>query len=229
MTVNRVGICLGMAALACFGCPPSFVEGQGPEVRKDLVVNGKSAPGAVLQIQGRSCVDLQILAQMTGATLNILPDQITLTLPASSVEAAPSEPPTGISREFAKAGISQLAEMREWKGAIAAVIRRPSGGTWLAPFLEEYRSHSEEAMAHASVAATSASDGEVLQLLKNQLANLQNWDSKTQATIQSFNGALTVSPSAQQNDPLFLKISDCSTFLSAMIVGRVYADNASCH
>lgn len=215
---------------ALFVCLPGPVAGQAKGEKKTLVVNGRSAAGAVLAINGHSYVDIDTLAQMTNASLSIRPDRIILTMPALNAGPTSSEAATAMSKDFAKAGIEQLAEMREWKGAIAGVIRLGlPAGTWLGPFLQDYRSRAERGLGQASVAATTASDQQALQLLKNEFTNLRDWDSQTQAAIQALNAEQMVNPTAKQNDPLLTKISDCGNFLNVMMVSREFADDSSCH
>jgi hypothetical protein len=136
----------------------------------------------------------------------------------------------GLSKEFAQAGISQLAEMREWKGAISSALRSGvAGGTWLAPLLHDHLVRAQESLGKASVAATTDSDRLALQLLKSEFTNLGQWDGNAQASILSLNAEQNLNPSAAQNDPLLAKISDCSKFLNAMLVAGVFADSPSCH
>jgi hypothetical protein len=136
----------------------------------------------------------------------------------------------GLSKEFAKVGIAQLAEMREWKAAIASAIRSGvAAGNWLGPWLQDHRARAEETFSQASIAAKTKSDQEALQLLKNELTNLGEWDRNTQAAIQSLNAEKTVNPAAAQNDPLLIKISECGKFLNSMLVGGEFADDPSCH
>jgi hypothetical protein len=135
-----------------------------------------------------------------------------------------------LSKGFAVTAVSQLAEMREWKAAIASAIRSGvAGGNWLAPWLHEYRLRAEGKLSQTSLAAKTESDQQALQLLKSDLANLGTWDSNTQATILSLNGEQTVNPAVAQNDPLLAKISECGHFLDAMLVGGEFADDPSCH
>jgi hypothetical protein len=66
--------------------------------------------------------------------------RVILTFPATEAGAKPERTAPGLSKDFSKAGISQLAEMREWKGAIASVIRSGvAEGNWLVPLLREHR------------------------------------------------------------------------------------------
>src|SRR5467141_4939805 len=110
-----------------------------PNKNKILVVNGKSAGQAVRQIDGRSYVDIQTLAQVTNGVVTIERHRIVLTIPASDSDATaspapasaspadaspvvpapadaapasapPAQPPQGPSRAFESAAIAELAE-----------------------------------------------------------------------------------------------------------------------
>ena len=84
--------------LALSVCLPGPVVGQDMEKKKALVVNGHSAAGAVLQIDGHSYVDLDALAQVTNASLRIQPDRIILTAPV--LNAGPSSSAATALRRF---------------------------------------------------------------------------------------------------------------------------------
>jgi hypothetical protein len=206
------------------------VSAQSVSGRKTLVVNGRSAEGAVTQIDGRSCMDVETFARVTNATVSFESGRVILTLPAAGAAAKPERVQQGFSKDFAKAGIAQVAAMQEWKGAIASAIRFGiAAGTWLAPWLQEFRSRAEGSLNQTAVAAKSESEQKALQLLKNEFASLAEWDSNTQAAIRSLNAEQALDPAAAQNDPLRTKISECSTSLSAMLVAGEFTDSPSCH
>jgi hypothetical protein len=203
---------------------------QNPPQKITLVLNGRANDGAVAQIDGRSYVDVETLARILNATLSFKPGRVILTGPEAETIAKPGHIAQGFSKEFARAGIAQLAEMREWKGAISSAIRSGvAGGNWLAPLLKEHRSRAAESLSLASVAAKTESDLKALELLKSEFTNLGEWDSEAQATIQSLNAEKSINPLAAQNDPLLAKISECGNFLNAMLVGGEFADSTSCH
>src|SRR5580704_15011888 len=96
---------------------------------KSFVVNGKTAGATVREIDGHSYIDIESLARVTNGTITIEPNRIVLTIPTASsavvtAAAAPEviQASLGISRDFARAAISELAEMREWRGAVGAMI-----------------------------------------------------------------------------------------------------------
>ena len=201
---------------------------QNAPAKKTLVVNG-SVEGTVVLIDGHSYVDVETLARIMDAAVSFAPGRVILTVPAAEARAKERAEP-GLSKDFARAGISQLAEMWEWKAAIAATIRYGvAAGTWLAPLLHDHRVRAEGSLSQTSLAAKTESDQKALQLLQNELTTLGEWDSKTQATIHSLNAEQAVNPPAAQNDPLLTKISECGNFLNGMLVGGKFADSPSCH
>jgi len=201
---------------------------------RSFIVNGK-AMGKVVQIGGHSYVDLETVVQITNGVIAIEPTRILLNTaaaepisdpgPRSSV--APVSPPPGLSREFARAAIAELAEMREWRGAIGTILTygAPVVGDWP----QDYHDRVSANLNLAAVAATTASDQDALQLLRNDFDNLAQWADGVVATRNSLNATRTVTPNFMQNDPTLAKISDCSRFLNSMLVSGSFADNSSCH
>jgi hypothetical protein len=201
-----------------------FAQGT-PE--RTLVVNGKAVSGKVVQIEGRSYVDLETLVQITRGSVSVEPDKIVLTIPSPSFAAAPPPVTPGLSKGFQGAAIAALADMREWKGAIATVITYgiPVVGTWP----QDYRDRVEEALTRAKIAASTGEDQDALQLLQNEFAKLRDWAADVVSARQALNAARSVDPNALQNDPALAKIVQCGKFLNGMIVSGTFSDNASCH
>jgi len=203
---------------------------QSAPAKKALVVNGRTADAAIIEIDGHSYMDVVTFARMMNAAVKFEPGRVTLTVPTAEAGAIPERTVPGLSKNFSKAGISLLAEMREWKAAIASVIKSGvAEGNWLVPLLYDHRVRAEASLSQTSLAAKTESDQKALQLLKNEHTNLGEWDSNTQATIHSLNAEKSVDPVAAQNDPLLAKISECGNFLSAMLVDGEFADSPSCH
>ncbi len=221
LSVTSLTLCLAF---------PGDATGQSAAQKKTLVVNGKAAAEAVVQIDGHSYVEVETLARIMDATVRFEPGRVILTGPALDTGAKPEPALRGLSKEFAQAGISELAEMREWKGAISSALRSGvAGGSWLAPLLHDHSVRAQESLGKASVAATTDSDKLALQLLKSEFTNLGQWDSNAQASILALNAEQNINPAAAQSDPLLAKISDCSKFLNAMLVGGEFADSPNCH
>jgi len=224
-----------------------------PNKNKILVVNGKSAGPAVRQIDGRSYVDIQTLAEVTNGVVTIERHRIVLTIPASDSGAtasaapadaapvatdpadasaapartAPTQPPQGLSRDFASAAIAALAEMREMRGAVRTMVTYglAVSDTWA----QDDQGRVMTGLRQAQVAATTEDDLHALQLLENEAAKLASWADSVFAARQALNGAMTVDPNALQNDPALAKIRGCGQFLNAMLVSGAFADDPSCH
>ena len=198
-----------------------------------LIVNGKPV-GTVVQINGRSFVDLETVAQIMNGSVKIESNRILLNTPAAESAPMPETRPgatpassAGLSWEFARAAISELAEMREWRGAIGTILTYgvPVVGTWP----QDYHDHVQSNLQQVAVAATTDSDRDALQLLTNNFDNLSQWAGDVVATRNAMNATKTVAPNAAQNDSVLTKISECSRFLSSMLVSGSFADNPSCH
>jgi hypothetical protein len=172
-------------------------------------------------------VDIETLAKITNGTVTIEPSRIVLTIPASNPGAAPLPAPEGLSRNFASAAITVLAEMREWRGAIGTILTlgAPVVGTWP----KDYHDRAEASLMQVAVAASTASDQQALQLLRNEFANITAWANDVVGTRQAMNATKTVDPTLMQNDLILAKISDCSRLLGVMIVSGAFADYSSCH
>ena len=215
---------IGIGLLSCAGL---LWAQRGPD--KILVVNGKTIESPVVQIAGRSYVDVETLAQITNGVIAVQSNRITLTIPPAASSAPPpaSPPADALSREFAREAIGVLAEMREWRGAVGTILTYgvPVAGTWP----QDYHDRVEANLGQVGVAASTAADQDAMQLLQNEFSNLSKWASDVVATRQALNATNTVRPDTMQNDPTLAKISDCSRFLSSMLVSGVFADNPSCH
>jgi hypothetical protein len=197
---------------------------------RTLFVNGKSA-GTVVQIGGRSYLDIDTVAQIMNGTVTVEANRILLVVPGGgpvqNSNAGPPQHPQGLSREFARSAIAELAEMREWRGAVGAILAygSPVVGTWP----QDYHDRVETNLQQAGVAASTAADQDALQLLRNEFGNLSQWTNDVVSARQSLDATKSVNPTTMQNDPLLAKITSCSSFLGSMLVSGVFADNPSCH
>lgn len=201
-----------------------------------LVVNGKSA-GMAVQMGGHAYVDVETVAQFTNGTVTLEPNRIVLTFPEPGSSPAPSAapapaplpaaPPPGLSRNFASLAIAELAEMREWRGAVGTILTygTPVVGSWP----QDYRDHVGANLEQVGLAASTAADQDAMQILRNEFSNLAQWADGVVTTRQAMNATNTVRPDTLQSDQTLAKISDCSRFLSSMLVSGVFADDQSCH
>src|SRR5580704_17718609 len=171
-----------------------------------LIVNGKTE-GVVVQMGGHAYVDVETIAQFTNGSVTLEPTRIVLTFPAPGSASAPSTglaplppaPPPGLSRNFASLAISELAEMREWRGAIGTILTYgvPVVGNWP----QDYHDRVEASLGQVAVAASTAGDQDALGLLRNQFENVSQWADCIVSARQAMNATNTVNPNYAANDP----------------------------
>ena len=209
---------------------PGLARSQAVQQSRTLIVNGRSGPVKIMEIDGRSYVDLESLARIVNGTLGFSGNQITLTLPSSAAgtesAAAPSKLPanSGFSKEFLRASIEEMAVIREWRSALVNSIENnfPIQEDWV----ERYRGQADTSLGLASVAASTDSDRSAVKLLSNEFDNMKALSVQLLAERKSMQH---VSPEHLNDDPLNQKILTCARSLASMAVGGQFVDDASCH
>ena len=208
---------------------PGLARSHAVEQSRTLIVNGQSEPVKIMELDGRSYVDLESLARIAKGTLAFSGNQITLTLPRSapateSAAAPPKLSATGFSKEFLRANIEEMAVIREWRSALVNSIENnfPIQAIWV----ERYSGQAATSLGLASVAASTDSDRSAVQLLSNEFENMKTLSGQLLADRQSMQH---VSPDNLRDDSLNQKILTCARFLGSMAVGGQFADDASCH
>ena len=209
---------------------PDLALTQTVQQSRTLIVNGQSGQVKVMEIDGRSYVDLESLARIGNGTLAFSGNQITLTLPSFAARtasaAAPSSPPanTGFSKEFLGASIEEMAVIREWRSALVNSLENnfPIREDWV----DRYRGQASTSLGLASVAASTDSDRSAVQLLSSEFDNMKALSVQLLAERKSMQ---YVSPEHLKDDPLNQKILTCARSLASMAVGGQFVDDASCH
>jgi hypothetical protein len=207
---------------------------QVKQEQRAVVVNGKSGNATSVQVNGRTFVDLEGIARIASGSLGFQGAQLILTVPCSGAtapESAPEPAPaphTGLSREFMKAGIETLAQMREWASTLGYAIQNGYGVTdsWVA----DYREQANSSLRLASAAASTDSDRSALQLLTHEFDAVSAWSNQlVEAKKRMDVGKYATSPGALREDPASQKIIACGRFLATMIASSEYRDDPSCH
>jgi hypothetical protein len=200
---------------------------------RTLVVNGRTVDTAIVEVEGRSYVDIEGLAQIIGGSVTFEPNQITLTLPEPAPAATPADasataPPGAddMSKQFQQNAVFTLAEMREWRGAISAVVTSgvPVVGTWP----DDYHDRVGNDLLQATLAASTVQDNQAVQLLQQEYALLTDWANQVLSERKALDAARSIDPNALESDQALAKISKCGQFLSSMIVGGNFYDDSSC-
>ena len=207
-----------------------LIWSQVAQQNRTLIVSGQPGQTPVLQINGRSYVDIEALARLTNGSLSFKGDQIALTLPGSDANTPPPAPDAsqsanrGFSKEFMKAGIEEMSVIREWRSALLNAVQ--NGYPVTDAFVAGYRGQAATNLRLASVAASTDSDRNAFQLLSNEFDNMQKLSNKVLAARKNMN---YLSPDALNGDPLDQQILTCARSLAAMASSGQFQDDGSCH
>ena len=208
---------------------------QANQLKRTLVVNGQSGDATVVQINGRSYIDLETLARIANGSLSFQGNQIVLTIPPQTGGASATVPTdkeasgTGLSNDFMRAAIEDLGAIKEWYSTLAYAIQRGVPGDGSRVFI--YRDKAAQGLKLATVAASNDPDQSALQLLTTHFNNVQKWSNALVESRKSMGTAnYSMSPNALNDDPLYQTITRCSQFLGTMLAGGKFEDDgSSCH
>jgi hypothetical protein len=209
---------------------PGLVLAQAAQENRTLVVNGQLGQAPVIQVQGKSYVEVEALARVTNGSLSFRGSQITLTLPASSA-TAPTPLPTSsdpvstlLSKDFSKAGIEALAVIREWRTALVNAVRDGM------PVTEDsdagYRAQAAKDLRLASVEVSTDSDRNAYQLLSNEVTSMQKFSNEITTAHDNLQN---ISPDALKEDPLEQQTLNCGRSLASALASGQFQDDGSCH
>ena len=214
---------------------PGITSSQDASQNRTLIVNGQSTQVPVVQVNGRSYVDLEALAGAVNGSLSFAGNQIAFSMPSGSATSAPaagaarpapSTAPTsapGFSKGFLNAGIEEAATLREWHTALATAIQ--NGYPVTTGMLAPYRAQATTNLRLASTAVSTDSDRSAYQLLSNEFQNMAKLSDKYIAA----RAAMTyISPDALQNDSLNQRFVACGHSLGAMAASGQFVDDGSC-
>ncbi|MGA2040417.1 MAG: hypothetical protein ABSH42_14155 [Bryobacteraceae bacterium] len=213
--------------LAAFLLAPGLGLSQAPAQSKTLTVAGFSGQVPLILVSGKSYVEIESLARLTGSSLTFRANQTILTLPAAASTGTPetSQPAkSGFSKEFLRADIEEMTVIREWRVAIVNAVRNnyPVTEDWVA----RYRSAADTKLALAATALATESDRNGISLLNNEFSNMQKLSDKYLAMHKS---QTYTSPDSLDDDPLNQQILDCARGLAALVVGGQFQDVSTCH
>ena len=195
---------------------------------RTLVITGHPGELTVTEMSGRYFVDVEALTRLANGSLSFRGNQIVLTLPtAGAVQANldSGQPATsGFSKEFLKAGLEEMTVIREWRSALMSAIRQghPVTEDWMGTF----RAEAQRNLRLVSLAASTESDRNAVQLLTNEFNNMKTLSDKF---VEANKSRTYVPPNALEGDLLDQKILDCAHSLAAMASNNQFVDDGSCH
>jgi hypothetical protein len=206
---------------------------QAVQQKGTLIVKGFPGQAPLVQVRGKSYVELESLARMTNGSLSFHGNQVTLTLngpvPAPPAEAVhPVEEPPKVtpklSPDLLRAGVDAMATAGDWRQALANAVQY---NTPLSDdFANGYRRNIENQLVLASSAGVSDDDRNMIQLLRNAVTKMQTLSDKYMALRRSLT---YIAPDALEDDPLNQQVLNCAQGLRAMASSATFQDVAACH
>jgi hypothetical protein len=204
------------------------VPSQGSKQNGTLLVSGHPGQVPVLQLNGKSYVEIEALARLANGSLKFSGNQIILTLPDSGGDSSTTPPDTqaaspGFSKEFMKAGIEEMTVIREWRSALLNAAQ--SGFPLTDEIVGRFRGQALASDAMTSAAASTGSDRSAYELVSKVLDKTQKLSDKVVAARKNLN---YMSADTLKNDPLFQQILNCTHSLSSMAASGQFQDDGSC-
>lgn len=205
---------------------PAMALSQSGEQSRTLVISGHTGEAPVVRMQGKSYVELEALARLTHGSLSFSGNQVTLTMPGSGANTATTVAgeKSDFSREFLRAGIEEMAAIREWRIALTNAVQNgsPVGDDWIAV----YRGPAQRDLRLSAVAASTDADRNAYQLLSNEYDNMKTLSARFVAahTAQNYTPL-----DALKSDPLDQRILGCARSFAAMAASGQFVDDGTCH
>jgi hypothetical protein len=213
--------------------------GQSNQQPRNLTVNGQSGKAEVIDQNGRLFVDVLALASIGKGAVSFSAAGIVLKLPAplsdvttvATADSATASRPSNssaLSQEFMKAGIEEIARLREWATTLASAIR---GGYGLTDdWVNGYRDQASQSLQLADLSASTDGDRNASQLLHRAFELVQQWSDQLVAAKKSMDTAkYTTSSNALREDALSQKLIACGHFMTQMLGSGAFQDNAPCY
>jgi hypothetical protein len=207
-----------------------LVMTQAGQQPRTLILTGHAGELAVVEMGGRSYVEIQALAQLANASLSFNGNQVLLTLPGSSAHTDSSAPsggqpaPAGLSKEFIRAAIEEMSIVREWRSTLTNAVQRghPITEDWIGSFRDQART----SLRLVGVASRTDSDRSAFPLLTNVFNSMNKLSDQF---LEANRTRTYISPDALNNHPLDQKILNCAHSLAAMAASGQFMDDGSCH
>lgn len=214
------GVAIAIPGVSSAQATPPPGSGQGGT----LSVKGYPGTTPLVEMNGRSYVDLEALTRLIEGSIAYTQDHVTLTLPSAPAVAPSAEVKQGFSKPFLRAGIEEMAVIREWRTAIVDAVENnyPISADWVA----NHRRLADRNLKLAATAASTDDDHSGMALLNAEFKNMQKLSERI---LEKRRQATYISTDALENDPLDQQILACSQSMAAMAANNAFVDDANCH
>ena len=219
-----------LAVLAAMLTVPGLLtvngSAQTPQKATTFTIAGHPGEAQILQINGKSYVDIETFARLTQGSLSFKGNQTILTpLPAEAEgQAATPHAKAGFSTAFVQTGIEEMSMIREWRIAIvnAVLNNNPISVEWVSA---QHR-QAEKYLALTSAAASTDDDRSAYPLLSAEFNNMQKL---SEVYLAMRNQSAFISVDTFDNGPLEEQILTCARGFVSMTETHEFQDQAACH
>lgn len=217
-----------LAKLTALLALPIGALAQASQQAGTLAIAGLPDRAALVQINGKSYVEVESLARITHGSIRFQGSQTILTLPglasAAPQTATSTSKPAQLSEGFLRAEIETLTVIREWRVDLAHAVQtnKPVTEDWIGIL----RRSADSKLTLAIAAATTDYDRSAMELLRNEFANMQQLSDQFLALHAK--SSYTATDSFDSN-PLDQKIMACARGLASMAAAKQFQDEPSCH
>jgi hypothetical protein len=202
---------------------------EAGQTQRMLVVSGHSAEVPIMDLNGRSYVDLEALARAMDASLSSNGNKTVLTVPGvanpgSTARADHHSANAILSKDFLRAGIEAMSVIREWRGTLTNAVQRgyPITEDWIG----NYRDEARKNLHLAEVAVSTPADKDCFPLLTNVFNNMNALNDRF---LEATRTRTYIRPDSLSNDPLDQRIMNCAHSLAAIAANGQFVDDGSCH
>jgi hypothetical protein len=204
---------------------PFNSHSQTPQKPSTFKVSGHAGEASLVQINGKSYVELETLARLTQGTLSFNANQTILTLAPRDAGAHVSAPhaKAGFSTAFVQASIEELSVIREWRIAIVNAVKNnnPLSEDWVSA----HHRLADKNLALAFAAASTDDDRSASPLLTAEFNNMQKL-SDLYIAMRKQDAA--ISPD-NFDTSLEEQILSCARGFVSMTENHEFQDQANCH
>jgi hypothetical protein len=106
---------------------PELGFSQTLAAKATLSVKSYSGQIPVIQVNGKSYVEIEAFARLTGGSISFQADQTALMLaaPAENAAPTPADQPAklALSKDFLRAEIEEMTAIREWRITIVSAVQ----------------------------------------------------------------------------------------------------------
>jgi hypothetical protein len=210
------------------GLPTLLTSGlsQTPPKTSVLTIAGHPGQAQILQLNGKSYIDIETLARLTKGTLSFKANQTILTFPPSDqdVQAPAPHAVAGFSSAFTQASIEEMSAIREWRIAIVNAVANnaPVSGDWLSA---QHRMADKD-LSLASAAASTGDDRSAYPMLSAEFNNMQKL---SELYLGMRKQDTFISTDNFNSSPLEDQILNCARAFVSMTESHVFQDQAACH